>query len=87
MEIGITAFRAELRRWLNEAKSGEELIITDRGVAVARLTGVDSAPILRRLEKDGLLRLPKTVGRPRASGRSRATAERSVSELVSEQRD
>ena len=87
MEIGVAAFRAELRRWLVEAKAGEEVIITDRGVAVARLTGVDSAPILEQLASEGVVRLPRGTSRPQASGRRRVPASRPVSELLSAQRD
>ena len=87
MEIGVTALRAELKRWLEEVKAGEEIIITDRGVAVARLTGVDAAPILEQLENEGVVRLPRKTSRPKASGRHRIPAGRPVSELVTQQRD
>ena len=87
MEIGVAAFRAELKRWLEEVKAGEEVIITDRGVAVARLVGVDAAPILAQLESEGVLRLPRKTSRPKASGRRRVPAGRPVSELVTQQRD
>jgi prevent-host-death family protein len=87
VEIGVAAFRAELRRWLGEARAGEEVIITDRGVAVARLIGVDTAPILEQLESEGVVRLPRGTSRPQASGRRRVPARRPVSELLSLQRD
>jgi prevent-host-death family protein len=87
VEIGVAAFRAELRRWLGEVKAGEEVIITDRGVAVARLTGVDTAPILEQLESDGVVHLPRTTSRPKASGGRRIRTSRPVSELTSQQRD
>ena len=87
MEIGITAFRADLKRWIEEVRTGEEVIITDRGVAVARLVGVDAAPILEQLEQDGVLHLPRTIARPRATGHARIPATRPVSDFVSEQRD
>ena len=87
VEIGVTAFRAELKRWLGEARAGGEVIITDRGVAVARLTGVATAPILEQLESEGVVRLPRGTSRPQASGRRRVRARRPVSELLSLQRD
>jgi prevent-host-death family protein len=87
MEIGVTALRAELKRWLDEVKDGEEVIITDRGIAVARLTSVDTAPILEQLDQDGVIHLPRSVSRPRARGRKRIRATRPVSDLVTEQRD
>lgn len=87
MEIGIAAFRADLKRWIEEVRTGEELIITDRGVAVARLMGIDAAPILEQLERDGVLHLPRSTVRPKAAGIARIPTRRPVSDLVSEQRD
>lgn len=86
MQTSITAFRADLKRWLEAAKAGDEVIITDRGVAVARLVGIDASPILERLEAEGLLTLPRSAQRTIASGRRRAAASRAVSDLVSEHR-
>jgi prevent-host-death family protein len=87
VEVGIAAFRAEIKRWLDEVRAGREVVITDRGMAVARLIGVDAAPILSQLEDEGLVRLPRKTPRPKASGRSRVPADRPVSELVSQLRD
>ena len=87
MEIGVAGLRAELKRWLDEARAGEEVIITDRGVAVARLIGVDATPILQQLEDEGVVRLPRNTMRPKASELRRVPASRPVSELVSQQRD
>ena len=86
MEIGIAALRADLKRWINKARTGEEVIVTDRGVAVARLVGVDATPILERLEQEGVLHLPRTSMRPKATGTARIPTSLSVSDLVSEQR-
>lgn len=87
MDVGITTLRADLKRWLDEARSGEEVVITDRGVPVARLVGIASAPILQRLQDDGVIDLPRSGIRPKATGRKRAASKKSVSELVSAQRD
>ena len=37
MDVAITELRANLSLWLDEARSGHEVVITDRGVPVARL--------------------------------------------------
>ena len=87
MEIGIAAFRADMKRWIEHVRAGEEVIITDRGVAVARMVGVDTAPILEQLERDGILHLPRTAARPKAAAHARIPATRPVSDFVSEQRD
>lgn len=87
MEIGVTAFRADMKIWLDRVKAGEELIITDRGVPVARLVGITATPVLERLEREGVIRLPRSSSRHSASKRRRVSATQSVSELVSQQRD
>ena len=55
MEVAVSALRAELRQWIEAARSGEEVVITERGIPVARLTGIEAADLLTRLERDGLL--------------------------------
>ena len=88
---GVAELKARLSRYLSRVKAGEEILITERGVPVARLVAVDSAAgedrSLRDLERQGLLRvgrgrlppgfwnLPR--GRdPRASVRKAAAEER-----------
>jgi antitoxin (DNA-binding transcriptional repressor) of toxin-antitoxin stability system len=53
---------------VREARSGEEVVINDRGVPVARLVGVDAAPILQRLHHEGVIDLPWSAA-PKVSGR------------------
>lgn len=86
MDVAVSALRAELADWVKRARDGEEVVVTERGTPVARLVPVDSAPLLERLTKEGVLSRPHGTGRPRASGAPRAHARRSVSDLVDEQR-
>jgi prevent-host-death family protein len=79
-------WRAELAHWIERVRRGEEVVVTDRGTPVARLIAVDTAPLLERLTREGVLSRPRRSGRPTATGASRARAGRPVSELVSEQR-
>ncbi|WP_084106540.1 type II toxin-antitoxin system Phd/YefM family antitoxin [Demequina sp. NBRC 110056] len=58
MEISVTELRKGLTQALEAAKDGEAVIITERGVPVARLTGVESADLLTRLEAEGLITPP-----------------------------
>ncbi|GAA3815745.1 type II toxin-antitoxin system Phd/YefM family antitoxin [Cellulomonas soli] len=58
MEVAVSALRAELKQWIEAAKAGEDVVITDRGVPVARLSGIESADLLTRLTRDGLLTAP-----------------------------
>jgi len=64
MEVAASALRADLRQWINAARSGEDVVITERGIPVARLTGIASADLLARLERDGLLTPPTAVRPP-----------------------
>ncbi|WP_435737115.1 type II toxin-antitoxin system prevent-host-death family antitoxin [Cellulosimicrobium sp. PMB13] len=63
MEVPVSALRAELRSWIERARSGEEIVVTERGVPVARLTGVATADLVTELTRDGVLS-PPSVERP-----------------------
>jgi prevent-host-death family protein len=86
MDVAVSEFRAHLSEWLERAREGEEVVVTDRGVPVARLLGISAAAILERLVAEGVIAGPERAQRPPASGRSRPQARRSVATLVSEQR-
>ncbi|WP_084101715.1 type II toxin-antitoxin system Phd/YefM family antitoxin [Demequina sp. NBRC 110051] len=58
MEMTVTELRKSLTRALEAAKDGEDVVITERGVPVARLGGVESASLLAKLEADGVLTPP-----------------------------
>lgn len=59
----MSALRAELKSWIEKARAGEEVVITDRGVPVARLSGVETADLVAGLVRDGLL-TPAGTERP-----------------------
>ena len=84
MEAGIRDLRNHLSQYLDRVRSGEEIVITDRGEAVARLVPVDRPRVLDRLIADGLVEPAptRTRSRPRRRGSSRGP----VSELVGQQR-
>ena len=58
MEVTVTDLKTSLKDALEAARNGEDVIITERGVPVARLSGVGSTTLLQRLEKDGLITPP-----------------------------
>ncbi len=58
MEISVSQLHADVDSAMDAATGGESVVITQGGVPVARLTGVDSADLLTRLEADGLITLP-----------------------------
>lgn len=82
----MSVLRAELADWIERVRSGEEVIVTDRGTPVARLIAVDTAPLLERLTQRGVLGRPRRSIRPPATGAPRPKPQRPVSELVGEQR-
>lgn len=55
MEVGIRELRADLSRWVRRVQSGEEVVVTDRGSAVARLVPMDGERKLDRLIRAGLV--------------------------------
>ncbi|TQK76427.1 prevent-host-death family protein [Rarobacter incanus] len=59
----MSAFRAELKSWIERSKAGEDIVITERGVPVARLSAVGCADLITELVQEGLLSLPAS---PRA---------------------
>ena len=74
-----------LSRYLNQVEAGVEVVVTDRGRRVARLTGIDVVvnDKLAALIEAGLVRPPTSKVRQRPLP---LRAEGSVSELVAEQR-
>lgn len=78
--------RAHLSEWLDRARDGEEVVVTDRGVPVARLLGIGATSILERLAAEGVIGRPERAKSTTATGRTRPRPRHSVSALVSEQR-
>lgn len=86
MDVAVTDLRAHLSEWLDRARAGGEVVITDRGVPVARLLGLTATATLERLTVEGVIGRPASARRPTASGRSRPRPRRPLSEIVSDQR-
>jgi prevent-host-death family protein len=86
MDVAISTLRAELSSWIERARAGEEIVVTDRGTPVARLLPIDTAPLLDQLVERGVLAKPRRAGRPAAQGATRVRASSPVADLVSEQR-
>jgi prevent-host-death family protein len=87
VDVAVSALRAQLSDWIERVRSGEEVIVTDRGTPVARILAVGSAPDIERLIAEGVIARPAAAQRPRASGRRRVAATRPVSDHVIRQRD
>lgn len=86
MDVAISDLRANLSEWLKRAREGNEVVVTERGVPVARLVGIQASALLERLTAEGVIGRPARAGKPTASGRLRPSPGRPVAPLVTEQR-
>ena len=84
MEVGIRELRDHLSRYLEQVRDGEEITVTDRGRAVARILPMSGERKIDRLIREGLVtpaRQPKRRELPppiKVNG--------TVSDLIVEQR-
>ncbi len=86
VDVAISELRAHLADWVGRARQGHDVVVTDRGVPVARLLGLHSASTIERLTREGMISGPDVACRPVARDRCRVRATGSVADLVSEQR-
>jgi prevent-host-death family protein len=86
MDVAVTELRAHLSDWIARAREGDEIVVTDRGMPVARLLGVDATANLVRLTEEGTIARPVSESRPQTRGLARPRPKRPVSSRVSEQR-
>ncbi len=84
-EVGIRELKNQLSKYIDRVRAGEEVIVTDRGRPVARLSAVDSSEDrLADLLAAGVVRAP--VSRTRHLPKRRIKSKAPVSDLVAEQR-
>ena len=86
MNIAVTELQASLSHWLDRVRDGDEVIVTESGVPVARIIGVYTTPTIETLTVQGVLARPMRRDRVKAAGRDLPRPRRLVSKLVSEQR-
>jgi prevent-host-death family protein len=86
MDVGVTDLRANLSEWLERARNGEEVVVTERGIPVVRLIPIATATKIEQLQRDGVISPATGSKRPVAKGRYLIAPKGSVSELVAEQR-
>lgn len=82
-EIGIRELRDHLSGYIDRVRNGEEVVVTDRGRAVARVVPIDGERALDRLVGEGRVTPAKVRKAP--SGQP-IDAGATVSDLVAEQR-
>ena len=86
MDIAVSELRAHLSEYLDRVRAGDEGVITDRGIPVARLLSLTATATLERLAADGIIGRATAAPRPRASGQPRPRPRQPVADLVSDQR-
>lgn len=86
MDVAVTELRAHLRAWLARARAGQEIVVTEWGLPLARLIGVDTTARLEHLDEQGVIARPDQPRRPPATGRARARSRQPVADVVSELR-
>jgi prevent-host-death family protein len=86
MDVPVTELRAHLSDWLDRVRGGEEVIVTDRGVPVARLLGMSATATLQRLVTDGVIGRDVSARRPVATGRARPHPLMPASDIISDHR-
>jgi len=86
MNVAISDLRSNLKSYVDRVRAGERVVVTDRGVAVARLVPVEHESLLERLEREGVLTRAKVTKRPIAGRGRRVKADGPVADLVAELR-
>jgi prevent-host-death family protein len=86
MDVAVSELRAHLSEWLDRVREGDEVVITDRGVPIARLLGLTATATLERLAADGVIARAATPPRPKAARQARPVPRRPVADLVGDQR-
>lgn len=54
--VTTSEYRRRLREWHERARNGEEIVVTEHGTPVVRVTAAGAEGLLEHLERDGLLR-------------------------------
>lgn len=83
VEVGVRELRNNLSRYLDRVRKGEEVVVTDRGRAVARVLPVGAERVLDRLIAEGVV-TPATHRKRHAGPPIKTTG--SVSDLIADQR-
>jgi len=83
--VSVSEAKNRLSELLRQVQAGEEVLILDRGMPVARLSPALGSGALLRLERQGLLRRGK--GRPHLEDLSLPTPKESVLQALLEERE
>lgn len=83
MEVGVRELRNNLSRFLDRVRSGEEVVVTDRGRAIARVVPLGAERALDRLIAQGVV---TPARQPKRRTPKPIKTKGTVSDLVAEQR-
>lgn len=83
MEVGIRELRNHLSRYLDRVRDGDEVVVTDRGRAIARVVPAGGERVLDRLIAEGIV---TPARKPKRRATRPIKAKGAVSDLVGEQR-
>ncbi len=83
MEVGVRELRNNLSRYLDRVRDGEEVIVTDRGHAIARVVPFGAERVLDRLIAEGVV---TPAQRPKRRAGKPTKTRGTVSDLVADQR-
>ena len=88
VRVGIRDLRENLRSWLDRVKSGDEVVVTERGKPIARLAALEPRSKLEELIERGIVRPPLRPKRERidVSKLPTMTPGPTLSDIVIEQR-
>ena len=81
--VGVRELRGNLSNYLSEAQTGHTVIVTDRGVPVAKLVQASDETVIERLVRQGRV-LP--AEQPKGPAPVPIRVKGTVSDLVDEQR-
>jgi prevent-host-death family protein len=84
MEVGIKELRSQLSDYLARVREGNEVVITDRGAAVARIIPITGGRAFDRAVAEGLV--TPAIRRDRTRPDQRVQSRGSITDLVAEQR-
>lgn len=83
-EVGIRELKAKLSSYIDRAKNGETIVVTERGIPVARLIPATASDAIARGIREGWIRPGN--GAPPQEIRRRFKATRTVQEMMDEDR-
>lgn len=86
MDVGIRNLRADLSRYVERVKQGEEIVVTEHGRPVARLVPMSGERKIDRLIREGIV-IPARRPKGPLSAPIQVEGEIRLSDIVLEMRD